>query len=477
MSSLEKGREIASGAKADVETVRVLLEFSKNLMTKFRAKWSAPVESIYSRSPNNWLEELLFVAIRMIKCFIKDPSLFLETDLPDKMAAVLLFAATQLNQFDVISTLVDQIVQNLTCINILIPYFVHTDNYMAVALILDAYSDKMSDFSILCACLYLCKHQNFNRSIIKFLDTLEDKYPEEVASIRITLLLYNQPANIMKDRVQECLDIIQRGKEKAPNCFQLLYNEAYLYAILGEKEKAFSLLKESLSYKPFDSRSILFMARILRSNSQPNAALALLKSISKKNTNKYIEIEKLYVLAESNKYHRIDKYIANLTNKYVNDIEVLCSIIRLNLMLSNKHKEAKAVLEQLSEIDKQTPEYYFCLAQIYIHEKDFVKAEKFLHSAIGIDPTNVEYLSALSIVFAKQGKNKLADERAKQALQIDQFSYYPWIAISNICTGDEKQRAIDKATQLRNSSINMQNIDLILFPEENTIIVTKHIQK
>ena len=366
IEEIEAGRILAAGDDTSYDTAMKLFCFAKNLMTTFRLEWTKPnpTSSCYAKSkyciiPDNWLEELLIVSYRITECFIVNPEIYLKkkkikkekkysnltnsnqnssesssavlnndktknkdypyyVDPPTCFTSLLLYAAVQLSQLDVIPCLVDKIVQNLLCVDLIIPFFVHTDNFMAVSLIINAYSDKMSDFTLLCACIYLSRYQTFNDKCKGLMDKLESKATnyiskntdnnssensnstdqpndnpstitpnpndnrmitskliiETIASVRLSFLIHNQPIKVIQERRDDCFKIINEAIQKCPDSFQLYYNLAYIYGLIGNKDKCFESLKKSLQLKPNDSRSILFMMRVLRSRKQPRVALA-----------------------------------------------------------------------------------------------------------------------------------------------------------------------------------------------------------
>ncbi|OHT13882.1 TPR Domain containing protein [Tritrichomonas foetus] len=474
---MEEGRKLASCNKTDIETAQNILKYAKDLMTIHRLSWKPPKSKTYFQAPNNWLEELLLLSYRLIYCIIRQPNDFLQTDLPNQFVSLLLYSASQLKQLDVISPLIDQIIQNLMCVDLLIPYFIHIDHFMAVSLLIDAYNEKMCDFTRLISCIYLCKHQNFNKRILPFLDKLEEKYPSEIASIRLCLTITNKSIQTIeedKEMKNTLLNILDDALLATPENFQILYNAAYIHALLGNKEKAYNYLKQSLSFKPSDGRLILFMIRLLRSNSQPNSALSLsrtAKSLLSLNSKqkKYIEIDTMFAAAEANQIPKAIRYITQLKRDYPFDTDVMSSVIRLNLMI-NKTKEATETLKEWSIFDKETPEYFFCFSQICIENKDYIEAEKFLNAAIEIDPRNAEFQAALSCLLAKQGKMDQAYERALIALKNDPFYPFAWRAMVNAVNGEEKIQAEDKFAQMQKIYVDLKNVDILLFQEEDVVM-------
>lgn len=607
IEELEAGRILAAGNDTSHETAMKLFCFAKNLMTTFRFEWTQPnptsscyIKSKYGVIPNNWLEELLIVSYRLTECFISNPEIYLQKkkfkkekkyssmnqknfsqnssgsnsmvlssdknnqnyiDPPTCFTSILFYAATQLSQLDVIPYLVDKMVQNLICVDLIIPFFVHTDNFMAISLIINAYSDKMSDFTLLCACVYLSRYQTFNEKCKGLMDQLESKainhlasqstnenssnqptenlkdnqlivsklIIETIASVRLSFLIHNQPFKVIREKRDECFKIINDAIEKYPDSFQLYYNLAYIYGIVGNKDKCFESLKKSLQLKPNDSRSILFMMRVLRSRKQPRVALSFhskakkllndpndqnqvntnyqkLKKIKNdtncffledeinyrntgsrngngnQNSRKLVEIEEILSTYEANLNPEAKELTDAAKLRYKNDDNMMASLIRIELMMNNG-KEATEMfrkwtndnnnLDDLDSIrfDRQSPEFFFCFAQICIESNDLSIAEKLLKKAIEIEPFNVEYQSALACVMVKLGKMEEGLERAKYAVKLDPESPHAWLAVSGSSKNqEEKEGARKRSILLENAKIDLSNIHIIIFPEENTVL-------
>lgn len=610
IEEIESARILAAGNDNSYETAMKLLCFAKNLMTTFRFEWTQPNPSstCYAKSrdsiiPQNWLEELLIVSYRITECFISNPEIYLQRkkvkkdkkyssnqesssqnisastpvdkssneylnqkynlDMPTCFTSVLLYAAVQLSQLDVIPCIVDKMVQNLICADLIIPFFVRTDNFMAVSLIINAYSDKMSDFTLLCACIYLSRYQTFNDKCKGLMDKLELKATgyieshahkestnsnssedsnidnsrmivskliiETIASVRISFLIHNQPLKVIRERRDECFKIINDAIAKFPDSFQLYYNLAYMYALVGNKDKCFESLKKSLQLKPNDARSILFMMRVLRSRKQPRAALAFhakakhllvhsndqnksnfsIKSkLNKNNLNcfyledevnyrnvgsrngngnqdsrKLVEIEEIYATYESNLNPEAKELTDAAKLKYKNDDNMMSALIRIELMMNNGKEATELFRKWINSnnkeeidlnsisLDRQTPEFYFCFAQICLESNDLPIAENLLKKAIEIEPFNVEYQSALACVLAKLGMMDAGLERAKFAVKLDPESPHAWLAVSGSSKNqEEKEEAKKKSVLLKDARIDLSNIHIIVFPEENTVL-------
>lgn len=642
IEEIEEGRTLVAKNDNSYETAMKLLCYAKNLMTTFRFEWTKPNEtSSYAKLkkyiiPNNWLEELLIVSYRITECFISNPEIYIEKkklkkakkstnvqknanqnisssenmdlgsnqnlsdkycfDTPTVFTSILLYAAVQLSQIDVIPCIIDKIVQNLICVDLTIPFFVRTDNFMAVSLIINAYSDKMSDFTLLCACIYLSRYQTFNyrcKGLIEKLeakatqyitntkqpeDTNDNENPPEtpnntantnsqstsnsdlpsaqptdnksirndhelavsrliietIASVRLSYLIHNQPMKVIRERRDECFKVINEALEKCPNSFQLHYNLAYIYALLGDKDKSFESLKRSLQLKPNDARSVLFMMRLLRSHKQPRVALAfyskarkLLENsndqnefnksehsklkknshLSDKNDNcflledefnyrnvgsrngngnqdsrKLVDLEQIYATYESNLNPEAKELCDAAKIKYKGDNNMMAILIRIELMMNNGKEATEVFRKWINEnnndidgnsnsFDRQSPEFFFCFAQICLESNDLPLSEKLLKKAIEIEPFNVEYQSALACVLAKLGKMDAGLERARFAVKLDPESPHAWLAVSGSSKNqEEKEEAKQKSELLQNTKVDLSNIHIIIFPEENTVL-------
>lgn len=576
ISLSDENRILASGKNLDRETAIRLLHYAKDLMTTQRISWIKPDPntSPYAKStlgvvPSNWLEELLIVSYRIIECFISNPNSFLENatsdtitdsktstisdesitesekrtaqfslNLPTQFVSILFYASIQLKQIDVVPIIIDRIVQNLICIDLLIPFFIRIDNFRALSLILNSFTDKLSDYTLFISCLYLSKYETFREFVNTKIDKLElkantklQKYQtqespnlhkiqiysliiEGVASLRVSFLLQNQRNTIVYERIDTCITIITKSLEICPDSFQLHYNLAYLFAMQSQKDKCIEELKMSLQLKPNDPRSILFMMRMLRSNNQPSLAIQFYHSAKKllnfdlhieqfrnddqnarndyysnennlsykhvnngnKDTKKLILIEELYALSESYLFETASQQLDFLLKKYQGDSEVIASLIRLYLLNNNIIKATELFSNwlhdpQFIQENEENPEFYFCFANLCIEKKQYKEAEKLLKKSVDMCSDNVEYVSALACVLIKQGKMENALKEARKAIEIDPHSPKAWQVMAAAQTNvEEKEEAKQKMMYLEQLTIDMSNINLIVFPSDNSVL-------
>lgn len=418
----------------------------------------------YSVRPETWLEEIFAIGKLIAEAMTESNSTaFISKNLPAQIVSILFFAAAQLDQFDIIQPILDKIVQNLECVDIIIPYFIRMKNHLAVSLLLDTYSSRMSINTKLCACLFLAKIAEFAHKVDRYLDELEPEYPVHVLSMRLSTIIKSNRPSVIYDRAEELLALVKTGLEKHPKNHQMLYNAAYVEAILSNKSKALELCKESIRQNPCDHRSVLLLLKLLRKYSQP----AMVHTVTKKakhyfvGKHKLIYIENLWAKAELNKQMDVRRYVKKLRLNWPNDNAVMGHIMRVCLSLNSD--AIASLLQEWTEWDDHTPEFYFCLAQLCVRRDDMKAAQKNLITAIELDPCNAEYRASLACVYARMGDLSRAREQAKFAVQFNPFLDLAWIAMSCTTDGEESASAKAKYFELRDSVVPMSELDLMLF--------------
>ncbi|KAH0785643.1 TPR Domain containing protein [Histomonas meleagridis] len=460
-------REAYESKKLDKETGEKILVNAKKVICS-RRDWCPPAPDLYSREINHWLEELMLTSYRLVEIYLHGPKTYLETDFLSQSVSLLLFCATQMNQLDVVLPVINRIVQDLTCPNLILPFFVAVDHYLAVSLIIDTYGSQINKSILLSACCFLCKYRNFNDRILPILDTLD--YPEQVSSIRVQLELLDQSIDNLSTCLQKCNLILDTALTQNPNSFQLHYNKSYVCALGGDKQGAFDHIKKSISICPFDSRIALLAMRILRSNNQPSAAIRISDVLFNefRITNKWISIEKLYSLAEKQPKNFAISNCDQLLLKYPNDIDVLSSMIRLCLM-KEEFSKATELMKKWESNSERSSDFYFYFSQLCMNSKEYDQANEYIKMAIDIEPENAEYHCMFSCYLYLDGNFEQGKEEAKLALILNP-NYKNALEIYLKCLQDDEaeQSEIDRINQRireleENKPIDLSNIDLMLF--------------
>ena len=85
----------------------------------------------------------------------------------------------------------------------------------------------------------------------------------------------------------------------------------------------------------------------------------------------------------------------------------------------DRDDDAIAVYEEVLSFEKEKPEVYFYLSTIYIHKKDYAKAEKILKDAITRFENNDDLNFNLAIVYEKAKRFDEMTGYLKRAIEIN----------------------------------------------------------
>ena len=365
-------RNIIAERKKDLLTprsVKVLVDYCKLLMTQRQCYFISVPPDLYWFHATNWLEEVLAIGYIVTNELGQESVTFLSRNLEklvNQMVAVLCFAASQLDHLGVISNVVDKMVQNLVCVDILVPYFIHVRNHLAVLLLLDSYSDRMSLSVKLCACLFLAKFPAFACKVNKHLGELEKRYPIHIIAIKMNLIMAGVPRLMVMQRASELMDLVQKGLAAAENSAQMLYNAAYVEALMAHKDRSYQLAKRAFEINPCDQRILLLLMKLLRSYSQPTMALKLQKNekLCYSGRFKGVYIEMMSALCELDQFSNARKVMKRMKEYWPEDHSVMEAIMRMDLCLTVPDETIRCFREW-SAFDDRTPAFFFCLAQVF----------------------------------------------------------------------------------------------------------------
>lgn len=468
MSAQARARKAIKDKKLTAESAKDIVAYCRDLMIRKSAGYKRPPDNLYPVAPKTWIEEVMAMGYILAgELSGSQAEKFLAGGQATQFVAILFFAAAYVGQLDVISPVIDMVVQNLVCVDILIPYFIHTRNHLAVSLLLDCYASEMRLSTKLCACLFLVKFPAFAHKVVKFLDELEERYPIHVIAIRMNLIVEGQPPAIVMDHAEELREMMQRGLELAPKDPMMLYNAAYIEAMMRNRDKAYELLSQSFALKPYDHRTFLFLLKMLRSYEHPRQLLNVWQKqkFCFSGKHKGIMFEALWAMIESNDRRDAIKLGRKMTALWPNDSEVMSVIMRA--VLSSKLEEFKPYFEKWTEFDTRTPELYFCFAQLCSLWNEHREAQKWLHTAIELDPCNAEYHASLACAMAKTGEREKAQRQAKIALQFNPYLALCWLALSCSTEGEESEEAKKKYMELRND-VDVSKLEICLFVQGNS---------
>lgn len=349
----------------------------------------------------------------------------------------------------------------------LLPDLIKSKHIIGVSTVLEACNDKIKDSTLLACCIYLAKHHGYLANVEKNLKRLENPYPAQVASIRAYLLITNCSIDVRDEKCNEALKILEKVRKSDPQNPQILYNEAYIYALLRNQEMSFNLIKSALqkscNHPPIPS-VLLLLIRILRSNCQTKEALdmATQSYYLLNKYDKYICIEGMYAAVESGDLNQMKIFSQKLERKFKKDTKVMETFTKINLMVG-KTENATKCFQTWSSFDNETPEFFFCCAQLCSASQNYENAIHHLMLACQLDPSNANYLSYLATIYANAQKHEKAYDCAKDAVQVNPYSVHAWLALSNISPDENEARnALAMAMNLRKTVVDLEDLDIIL---------------
>ena len=470
MEDIKNGRKLLKSETKDIQTAKGLINYAKILLGPNRKSWEPPQKDEFPTNPQTWIEELVLVGYKINACAKQNMKQFCTENLQDQLAAILCFAASQIKQMDVISPVIDSIIQALSCPDITVPFYVHNKNINALSLLLQAFHESMSDASLLCACLFLAQNKSTSYQAEKYVDRLMLKYPRVVASLRACLLIQSAAFGESRSKCEEALHIITDALLVYSNDPQLLFNASLLSLNLYNKKKASEYAQKALIAETSNPHIILLMMKILRSNCNFEAALKLAERspVEIGHWDKYIVIEAMFIAAESGDMGLMEKYFQRLRKYWKKDSYAMNCTVRLNLMLG-KLQNASECFQLWSEFDQQSADLFFCYSELCVASQDFAEAEKNLYFAIEADSDKAEYHAALAFVLQKRGKKEMALERAKFATELEPNNIHSWLALASVSTGEMSAFSLRKVQEIRCNTVDVSPLDIMLVHHETLI--------
>jgi two-component system chemotaxis response regulator CheY len=201
-------------------------------------------------------------------------------------------------------------------------------------------------------------------------------------------------------------------------------------------EKIYELAKSALRNKKFDeadkiyklladsseksARPLVGLARSALGRKEPNKALEHLVAAEQRNKS-YVHI----FAARGEIYSELGKF-----DDALKSFEQAITLSPLNpvryrsaadiLFKKEKYKEAITLLEQAVKLGLEFKELYHYLSQANFAIKDYPKAQRYVKSALSLDPENVTYLNQLGICMKQQNMLDEATKVYNQIIKLDQ---------------------------------------------------------
>lgn len=472
---LTRLRSAYHSGKLDPKTAQGLFVDAQYLLCVGRASWAPPDASLYPAPVSHWIEELLHIAIRLVACYLRSPAEYAEDGLLSRAIALLLFCAAQAEQFDAVRPAVDRVVQDLSCADALVPFFVSARHSLAVTLLLDTYGDALSAPALAAACAFLSRCPTLCARVPRFLPRLEcARYASLAALVRVQLRVQHRPRCAAE--LSECAALVDGALAADSGSFALWHAKAYLCALGADVCGAFACVRRALALRPQDPRVVLLALRVLRANGQPEHAAALAESALRQFQlqSKWIRVELMRALAEAEQEDAFNECANELFREFPDDADVLCSITKAQLARRGGGFVTTKFVKAWAAVDDGSADFFFCFAQFCVLQKDYDEAKRFMHMAINVDPYRAEYYCGMAHACLFEGEVEEAREAAKMGIEIDPCSFMLW-KVYEMCLSEEKEEeeleeVRQKLEQLRGfGEIELENIELILFQNDSSL--------
>jgi hypothetical protein len=219
-------------------------------------------------------------------------------------------------------------------------------HFTALALVLETTYSQIAPQTLLEACAFLAPTPSFPAVKPEYLSLLESDFPVPLAAIRSCLLLQNVPSSQIEERCHQAIALIKATRIEGQPDPILNYNLAFLNAKLKRKEKAMKYAKLSIlsaTAGPPPASAVLLLLRILRSNCQPDDAVAL--AVSSRDLldcyDRNILIEGMFAAVESGDLSATEQLFQLLRSNFKDDPVALNASVMLNLMLGKTESAAE----------------------------------------------------------------------------------------------------------------------------------------
>ncbi len=316
--------------------------------------------------------------------------------------------------------------------------------------------------------------------------------PEKTDSMRYTLytlliilsaLLVSScggPKQVVRDEnVTAGKDTLSSEKQKE---FEYLFVEALKQKVVGNQQRAVSLLSSCLEIDPNSSAAMFELANLhLANNDLTSASLLLEKAVKVNPSNKWYKLQLARIYAQLSKfeesavlYDQLSKndpenqeylYMKAMTlssaKKYdeaikaFNDLEKKVGIneqIALSkeqvFLESGKTKEAFAEIRKLIEFNPAEPRYYGLLADAYLDQGDNENALKNYQKILELDPENGYVHFSLSNYYRMQGDKALSFDHTLKGFRSNEVDVDTKLQLYLMFSGNvEEARLTDEETE------------------------------
>lgn len=282
-----------------------------------------------------------------------------------------------------------------------------------------------------------------------------------------------------KENASVSKDSISSEKQKE---FEFLFVEALKQKVVGNQQRAVSLLSSCLEIDPNSSAAMFELANLhLANNDLTSASLLLEKAVNINPSNKWYKLQLARIYAQLSKfeesavlYDQLSKgepenqeylYMKAMTLssakkfdeaiKAFNDLEKKVGIneqIALSkeqvYLEAGKTKEAFAEIRKLIEFNPAEPRYYGLLADAYLDQGDNENALKNYQKILELDPDNGYVHFSLSNYYRMQGDKALAFDHTLKGFQSNEVDVDTKLQLYLMFSGNvEEVRLTDEETE------------------------------
>ena len=288
------------------------------------------------------------------------------------------------------------------------------------------------------------------------------------------------PKQIVRDEnVTAGKDTLSSEKQKE---FEYLFVEALKQKVVGNQQRAVSLLSSCLEIDPNSSAAMFELANLhLANNDLTSASLLLEKAVKVNPSNKWYKLQLARIYAQLSKfeesavlYDQLSKnepenqeylYMKAMTLssakkfdeaiKAFNDLEKKVGIneqIALSkeqvFLESGKTKEAFAEIRKLIEFNPAEPRYYGLLADAYLDQGDNENALKNYQKILELDPDNGYVHFSLSNYYRMQGDKALSFDHTLKGFRSNEVDVDTKLQLYLMFSGNmEEARLTDEETE------------------------------
>ena len=220
--AMEEARQIIQNGKNDMKSVNAVLDYLKELLTiEGRKNWKPPKNSVYGTQINSFLEEIFHLSLAVLKRGAKSVTFRIETY--KKVSSYLFYAAAQLELLDELPRAINSVFMCTEQFDILIPFFIKTNNEKAIQSILTSHFDSLNDSQLLTCIKTVVHDRKYQRFCLNLLPKIRENFPSETAQIESFCLFDKSDTSTYAPALQ-ILEKVIENNDISKKDYLLFYN-------------------------------------------------------------------------------------------------------------------------------------------------------------------------------------------------------------------------------------------------------------